>query len=198
MIKIMLMSSLLLSLANAYYYTPKKLDAYVGIGYGATAFNANYNRVDLYNSSISKNGYANDMGYKLYAGLQATDTFGVEVSYNSYGKFTNLTYIQEPKSITLSATFSESYYNQQFRPFVNIGIGYMHTKQNLNFYFKHAFVLHYGLGIDYFHKALNGLGLRIALEGDNSVESDNYYDVYSYTKSFRNYVNYHIGVIYKF
>jgi hypothetical protein len=145
---------------------------YMGIGYGGTAY---------YDDDMGKDNYPNEMGdldddtdsgVALYGGYKINNYVSIEASYRDYGEFTyegSYDATMEATSVALSGNLGYPFLDNQLRPFVILGVGYVYT-DNKNSAFAivddDTASLHIGFGIEYEPNSLNGLGFRLAYEAD--------------------------------
>ncbi len=148
--------------------------AYVGLGFGSTAY------VD---NGFVKEGLSEpeevaktDRGFKLYGGYQFNKIIGVETSYTDYGTFKAGDYEQTSRAVSLAANLGYSFLDGQLRPYGLLGFEYLinefpHEKEpSLE---ENSVGSHLGIGLDYTPKGLGGLGFRMAYEGTSySYEVD--------------------------
>jgi len=143
---------------------------YFGAGYGSTAFadddlgkNSNVNQGELKEDT--------DNGVVVYGGYKFNNIIAVEASYRNYGKFTYKNGGSlEASSFAVSANVGYAFLENQLRPFAVAGIGIVSVDYALGNSVIQlddtAGAFHYGFGLEYEPNALNGLGFRIAYEGD--------------------------------
>ena len=148
---------------------PNSHGAYVGAGYGNSA----YGDADFVQEALGRvNLEETDTGYKVYGGYQFNNVIGIEVGYNDYGTATaSQEYSQAAKSFNVAANLGYSFLDGQLRPFATLGLGVVSLDwQNLPAYYTSlndtAGAFHYGLGIQYEPDFLIGFGLRLAYEVD--------------------------------
>ncbi len=177
--KIITLTGALLISASLYADAPK--GAYVGFGYGATAFTDGgfKDDIDKFLHRVSPNvTTASDYdssGYKLYAGYQFNKIVAVEASYTSYGSYTfdfsnGFHDKLDPSSISIAANLG---YNlgasAEYRPYGIIGLSALslHETGNAEFYSDDSGVaIRFGFGFEYTPRQLKGFGFRVAYEGD--------------------------------
>ena len=157
-----LLVNLLLTLSSALLADDAIKHYYVGGGIGSTIFSNDDPDEEL------KDG--TDIGYKFYAGYNFNKIIGVEASYTDYGtKFTYFSgrYI-EATAIGVGANAGYSFFDEQFRPFVILGVSSLSINQGDNISNEHdrTTSISYNLGVEYNPRVLNGLGFRSAWSAD--------------------------------
>ena len=146
---------------------------FIGIGSGGTY----YSDGGLV-SDLNDNGGDYDMksvsgAYKLYAGYKFNHEATLEGAYTGYGTYEikndgNTTERLEPKSGAFYLNYGQDLWHNQLRPFVIAGIGllWLDAQKGAIYDEEIFFSLHYGLGVLYTPRFLEGLGLRIAYDAD--------------------------------
>ena len=165
-------SMLLLALMSACSYanaaTNDVSGVYLGGGFGTTNFDddAGFGLADIDDS---------DSTFKLIGGYQFNRIVAVEMQYTNYGDVKYSTLLDAKKgtvgysSITLAANVGYTF-DSGWRPFAIAGLGSIDQsykgeglglKANDN-----GTTFHFGAGVEYAPKKLEGLAFRIAYEGD--------------------------------
>lgn len=175
---------------------------FVGVGAGASYYN------DGGLESATGSDMTNVSGaYKLYMGYKYNHEVTLEGSVTGYGIYdiSNPSGLEErlaPKSAAVYINYGSDFWHAQFRPFIIAGLGLMWLDPQYNTYYDERifFSLHYGAGMLWTPNVLDGLGFRLAYEGDWSR--------YATTEAARNlgadssYDNFlgtlYLGVEYKF
>ncbi len=146
---------------------------FIGIGSGGTY----YDDGGLV-SDLNGNGGDYDMNgisgaYKLYAGYKFNHEATLEGALTGYGVYDikndgNTTEELAPKSASVYLNYGHDFWHNQIRPFVIIGAGllWLDPKYNTVYDEEVFFSIHYGLGLLYSPRILDGLGFRIAYETD--------------------------------
>ena len=168
------------ALSTALFAGPNSSGAYVGLGYGTTA----YNDSDYLNEALKLDNLDNgDSGYKVYGGYQFNNVVGIEAAYTDYGKFTaNNDFAMASTAFSVAANLGYSFLDGQLRPFGTVGLSYIssdysnyptstynsstHTYTIITPPANNHGAFHYGLGIQYEPDALIGFGFRLAYEAD--------------------------------
>lgn len=159
---------------------PMTLDArrngegfFVGIGSGV----AYYDEGGLV-SDLNGNGGNYDMdsvgsAYKLYMGYKFNHEATLEGSFTGYGVYDiendgNATERLEPKSAAVYLNYGHDFWHNQIRPFVLFGAGLLWLGPQKSALYDNEvfFSLHYGLGLLYSPRVLDGWGFRAAYEAD--------------------------------
>ena len=159
---------LLLVSSNLIATEEDKSGWYVGLGYGSTA----YEDDDLgRDSGMGNLDEDTDNGVAIYGGYKLNNYLSIEASFRDYGKFTykNLNSSIEATSFAVSGNLGYPFLENQIRPFVVLGLGYVSLD-----YTNSPFIsvddgsgsAHFGLGVEYEPNSLDGLGFRIAYEAD--------------------------------
>ena len=157
--KILLASLLAFGFTTAAVASEDGKGAYVGLGYGSTAFANGDGKANVKEDT--------DSGYKFYAGYQFNKIVAVEASYTDYGKFTySDTRTLSGTAIGVAANVGYNFLDGQLRPFGLLGLSSLSLDQgNLgtlgNIYDDDSTIgITYGIGIEYSPKVLKGLGFR--------------------------------------
>jgi len=181
--KILLSILAISALSTAVIAGPNSSGAYIGLGYGTTAYNdSDYLKKELDLDNLEKS----DSGYKVYGGYQFNNIIGIEAAYTGYGKFTadndfeNNVFANESTAFSVAANLGYSFLDGQLRPYTVLGLSYVSSNHS-NYPTKLAAssgstevippddshgAFHYGLGIQYEPDALIGFGIRLAYEAD--------------------------------
>jgi len=163
------------ALSTALFAGPNSSGAYVGLGYGTTAYNdGDYLKEELKIDNLE----TKDSGYKVYGGYQFNNVVGIEAAYTDYGKFTaDNDFAMASTAFSVAANLGYSFLDGQLRPFGTVGLSYISSDYSnyptsLDQYTlvtppanNHG-AFHYGLGIQYEPDALIGFGFRLAYEAD--------------------------------
>ncbi len=175
---------------------------FIGVGGGATYYNDGGMASDIDADLTSVSG-----AYKLYGGYKYDHEFTLEGSFTGYGKYEvtkdgktedTLT----PMSAAVYLNYGSDFVHNQIRPFAIIGAGVLWlSPANDTLYDSPIFFsLHYGAGLLWTPRQLDGLGFRVAYEGDWSE-----FDTTRYVKdmggdgSYYNFIGtLYLGVQYKF
>jgi len=167
-----ILAAILLALLSTTLVAEDKSGWYMGLGYGSTAYEDDDMGKDNYPSRMGDLDEDTDSGVVVYGGYKINNYISVEGSYRDYGEFTyegtnNATL--EAQSVAISGNLGYPFLENQLRPFVILGVGYVYT-DNKNSAFTvvddDTASLHVGFGLEYEPDSLNGLGFRIAYEGD--------------------------------
>ena len=176
--KIIISALVASALSTAVLAGPNSSGAYVGLGFGTTA----YNDGDYLNEKLKLDNLDNSAsGYKVYGGYQFNNIVGVEAAYTDYGKFSaDRGFSTAPTAFSVAANLGYSFLDGQLRPFGTLGLSYLSS--NYSNYPKtiagdpfgadviapddQYASIHYGLGIQYEPDALIGFGFRLAIEAD--------------------------------
>ena len=153
--KIIFASLLAFGLTSSAIASEDGSGAYIGLAYGATAFD---NGDGL--STITDDS---DSGYKVYGGYQFNKIVGIEASYTDYGTFKYRSgKTLEASAISLAANLGYNFLDGQLRPFGLIGLSSLSLDQNHGSVYDDDRVLSvsYGLGIEYSPKMFQGVGFR--------------------------------------
>ena len=142
---------------------------YVGVGLGGSAYvDSGFAKEQIV--GVDREVEENGLGAKLYAGYQINKIIAVEASYVYYGSFkVNESYTYKAQGLSLSGNIGYSFFDDQFRPYVLVGLGYIisdfpHDGVPLNDYSPS---LHIGVGATYLPKALKKIGFRVAYESNS-------------------------------
>ena len=187
---------------------------YVGIGFGASQFNDGGFTSDLNKyfvntaSSLRVSKSFSSTAYKLYGGYQFNKIIAIEASYTSYGVYTydynDGTEIKiNPTSLGLSANIGYNFgKKEEFRPFAKIGVAAFNINDSGSrtlYSDDKATSLIVGAGFDYNPTFLNGLGFRLAYEGDFFGLNVNNTGVSPVKSDYTQSANmYYFGIQYKF
>jgi len=141
---------------------------YVGIGFGGSAYiDSGFAKEQI--AGVDKDIEEDGIGAKVYAGYQVNKIIGLEISYVYYGSFkANDNYEYHAQGLSVAGNVGYTFFDNQLRPYVLIGLGYIISN------FPHDGVdvsdykpsLHTGLGLTYVPKVLEGMGFRVAYEGN--------------------------------
>ena len=179
---------------------------YLGGGYGFTYSSVSVlNEYYLPNDKVDARGRyksiaMQDSSYNFYAGYQFNNIVEVELSYKDYGTLEKEYFTENPYSIDFSANLGYNFLNNQFRPFVIVGAGYMYSNSNVledNFT-----VFNLGFGGEYYPTSFKGVGFRLLAQSDSYIGSGVAYDP-STNRSvsstlFRYYYMYSVNLAYRF
>ncbi|WP_294962966.1 outer membrane beta-barrel protein [Sulfurimonas sp.] len=154
---------------------------YFGLGYGSSIYDdggylddlkRNRDRVSP-STGITEN-YSSS-GYKIYGGYQFNKIIAVEASYAEYGTY-SLDFSNgnnkemKPTAIAVAANIGYNFgTKKEFRPFAIIGLSALNINDtgNVDFYDNNSgSAIRFGLGFEYTPEVLQGIGFRVAYEGD--------------------------------
>lgn len=177
---------------------------FIGVGAGAGYYSDGGATSDLKKIDPGYDMENISGSYKLYAGYKYNHELTLEGAYTGYGiyeleKDGNLTERFEPKSGAVYLNYGHDFWHNQLRPFAIIGVGllWLDAQNNAIYNDEIFFSLHYGLGLLYTPRVLDGLGFRIAYDADWSR-----YDANSDSGLSGSYNNFlgtlYLGVQYKF
>jgi len=177
---------------------------FIGIGSGVAYYDDGGMLSDLKSTGGSYDMESVSGAYKLYGGYKFNHQFTLEGAYTGYGIYEvesegNVTERFEPKSVAVYLNYGEDFWHNQIRPFIIAGAGLLWLSAKEDVYYSESvfFSLHYGLGLLYTPRVLNGLGFRVAYEADWSK-----YDGKSEAGLSRSYSNVlgalYLGLEYKF
>ena len=197
--------------------SPNGKGFYVGVGAGYSSntlflTEGNYNYSDPDNPTYTFSSSSlddNDVGYMLYAGYQINKIIALEVAYTNYGHFAvrkfAKEYAQSPNSLSVYANAGYMFFNNQLRPFGNIGLGYLQKNQSSSYdrldFDKEIVTIHSGIGVDYYPTILKGIGFRAAFSGDTAIDSVYTVNDNNTTESktlWQAYNLFYLGIEYKF
>jgi len=138
--------------------------AYVGLGYGTTAFGDD----DIgNNNTLGSLKDDADSGFKVYGGYQFNKIVGVEATYTDYGTFSYGDRNLEATSMSVGANLGYNFLDGQLRPFALVGLSYLNLDQSQAIYdADNTVAFAYGVGIEYAPTVLDGLGFRASWNAD--------------------------------
>ena len=186
--KIVLASLLAFGLTASAIASEDGSGAYIGLGYGSTAFDKG--------DAISGVKDDSDSGYKVYGGYLFNKVVGIEAAYTDYGDFAYVTNTTlSPTAISLAANLGYTFLNGQLRPYALAGLSYLDLAQGGTAYYDddNTVAFAYGAGIEYSPTILKGLGFRASWNADVYVVDPIITDDYTQTLGMFN-----ISVQYKF
>jgi len=202
---------LLLLVSQLFAEASKELEGwYVGAGFGRTYSLTTFMKDGTFSDDFVQgsgkfsmlNYLAYDFSYALSAGYQLNKVIAVEFDVVDYGNLQDDLYSQMPVSASINANLGYNFFENQFRPFVLLGLGYMDTKGNHNSLSNNLFVLHSGYGMEVYPKDLKGFGFRFLAQSDLSFKGEGRYLIesqnYQVDMLIRIYASYTLGVLYKF
>ncbi|MDA3945637.1 MAG: outer membrane beta-barrel protein [Helicobacteraceae bacterium] len=141
---------------------------FIGVGSGGTYYNDGGLASDLGADMSDVSG-----AYKVYAGYKFNHEATLEGSFTGYGVYDikkdgDTLERLAPKSTAVYLNYGSDFWHNQIRPFVIVGAGllWLDPAQNTIYDEKIFFSLHYGAGLLWTPRLLNGLGFRAAYEAD--------------------------------
>jgi len=164
--------AIFLALLSTTLVAEDKSGWYMGLGYGSTAYEDDDMGKENYPTYMGELDKDTDNGVVIYGGYKINNYISVEGSYRDYGEFTykgSYNSTVEAQSIAISGNLGYPFLENQLRPFVILGVGYVYTDTKNSAFAvidDDAASLHVGFGLEYEPNSLNGLGFRIAYEGD--------------------------------
>ncbi len=166
--KILSMAAVLALMSTAAIAGPNSSGAYVGLGYGVSAYaDDDFTEKEMKHKGLDDS----DSGFTVYGGYQFNKIIGVEAGYTDYGEFTaDHDYSQSATSFHVAANAGYSFLDGQLRPFGTLGLGYVsldwQNKSDIIDLDDGGAAFHYGFGIQYEPDFLAGFGFRLAYEAD--------------------------------
>ena len=146
---------------------------FIGIGSGGTYYNDGGLVSDLKKSGGDYDMRSVSGAYKLYGGYKFNHEATLEGAITSYGVYEvkndgNTTEELAPVSAAVYLNYGYDFWHNQIRPFVVVGAGllWLEPKYATLYDEEVFFSIHYGLGLLYSPRSLNGLGFRFAYETD--------------------------------
>jgi opacity protein-like surface antigen len=176
--KIILASLLAFGLTSSAIASEDGSGAYVGLAYGATAFDDGDARTVIKDDT--------DSGYKIYGGYQFNKIVGVEASYTDYGTFTYVSgRTLESSAFGVAANLGYNFLDGQLRPFGLLGLSALSLDQNNGPVYDDDSTISvtYGVGVEYYPKAFKGVGFRAlwnveAYSVDDRIGSDSHIEAF--------------------
>lgn len=165
----------------------QKIDGFYGGLGGGMSWNAlvisKGNHPEDGNSTYNfKNASDNSGGYIIYAGYQINKIIAVEGSFTDYGSFedTVTDQLNIKRNIKSDPVAGAVYANAGYtfanglRPFGQLGFAYVNSngvKDLSKLGIKDNYTsIHWGTGLEYAPKKLNGFGFRVAIAGDTGMD----------------------------
>ena len=142
---------------------------FIGVGAGASYYNDGGLESDTGSNMSNVSG-----AYKVYMGYKYNHQATLEGSFTGYGVY-DITGVMNdrlsPKSAAVYINYGSDFWHNQFSPFIIAGVGLLWLDSQadaFNSYYSEDifFSLHYGTGILWTPRMLDGLGFRLAYEGD--------------------------------
>lgn len=141
---------------------------FIGIGSGGTYYNDSGLDSDIGTDMQDVSG-----AYKIYTGYKYNHEATLEGSVTGYGVYNiekagETIERLEPMSAAVYLNYGADFWHNQIRPFVIVGAGllWLNPKENTLYDEKIFFSLHYGAGLLWTPRILEGLGFRAAYEAD--------------------------------
>ena len=147
---------------------------YVGAGFGSSNTDNSSISEELNNNLFDSKIISNSTGFRFYGGYQINEIAGFEFDYTNFGEFgiknkdTGRLYGYNPESQSISVNLGHDLFNNQFRPFVKLGVGVINLNSQELFEKDKNLNLHFSAGVQWSPKELKGVGFRVEYSSDNS------------------------------